>query len=149
MTEHLSSLNVLMEAWQTPGESLVFGLPKGPRIWSWMLARVDGSHRQWTDTFSSRKWRQETALLFLSTSLYLCCLLEGAAYLGRGTFPQCTLSGNAYKTYPAVCLLVDSRPINLSGSQDEPSYRATPSPLPPLWISCHHDAICHVGMGFP
>lgn len=111
MTEHLSSLNVLMKAWQTPGEPLVFGLPKGPRIWSWMLARVDGSHRQWTDTFSSRKWRQETALLVLCTSLYLCCLLEGAAYLGRGTYPQCTLSGNAYKTYPAVCLLVDSRPI--------------------------------------
>lgn len=41
-------------------------------------------HRQCTDTFTSRKWRQETALLFLCASLYF--LLGGAAYLGREPF---------------------------------------------------------------
>lgn len=34
---------VWLNIWKTPREPQVFGLLKGPRIWSWMLAKVDSS----------------------------------------------------------------------------------------------------------
>lgn len=124
VTEHLSSLNVVMKAWKTPGNSWVFSLLKGRTIWSWMLAKVDSSIVSGqTHSPAGSGDRRQPCSFFAPLNIWVSSW-EALPTLGEGLFLSEPFLEMPTRLPSGVCLLVDSRP-NLFSSQDELSCHVT------------------------